>query len=94
MHAAHIKDTSGAPSSDGPGYCASGPTGHLLHKATLSRPGEVSELPNTQKQTYRVGQNEEIEKYVPNKGQEKNTGKELNEYIQIGNLPDNSKKWS
>lgn len=28
-----------------------GPTGHLLHTATPSRPGDVAELPNIQKQT-------------------------------------------
>jgi len=49
VHAVHIKDTSGAPSSGDRGDCASGTTGHLLCKATLSRPGEVSELSNIHK---------------------------------------------
>lgn len=36
-----------------------GPTGHLLHKATLPKLGDVAHLPNTQKQTEGGGQNEE-----------------------------------
>lgn len=36
-----------------------GPKGHLLHKATWPRLGDIAELPNTLKQTQRGSQNEE-----------------------------------
>ena len=43
-----------------------GPTGHLLHKVTLTRLGDTAALTNTQKQTQRGSQNEEINKHVTN----------------------------
>ena len=33
------------------------PTGHLLHKATIPRLGDIAGLPNTQKQTQNGSQN-------------------------------------
>lgn len=39
--------------------------GHILRKATLSRPRDISDLPNKQKPTQRVSKNED-EKLVPN----------------------------
>lgn len=41
------KDTLGAVSSDDEGIVPVGPTGHLLHKAFLSRPRDVADLPTT-----------------------------------------------
>ena len=38
----------------------------LLHRATLSREGEIAVSHNTQKQIQRVKQNEETEKHVAN----------------------------
>ena len=60
-------------------------TAHLLHKATLSRPGDIAYLPNTQKQTQRVRQNEETKEYVPKKELVKTLEKEVNE-TEISNL--------
>lgn len=45
----------------------------------LSRPGEISDLPKTQKQAQKCRQNEETEEYVLNEKQDKITEKELNE---------------
>ena len=62
---------------------------HLLQKASPSRLGEVAVSSNTKKQTQRVKQNEETEKYVPNK-KDKTSGekkKNLNE-TKISNFPD------
>ena len=42
------------------------PTGHLLHKATIPRQGDIADLPNTQKQIQRGSQNEETKKHTPN----------------------------
>lgn len=49
---------------DNPGYVAqvmreTRPLGHLLHKVTLLRPGEVADLPKTQTQTNGVSKNKE-----------------------------------
>lgn len=48
-----------------------GPTGHLLPKATLPRLGDVTALPNMQKQTQRDSQNGENRNVCQMKGQEK-----------------------
>lgn len=39
-------------------------TGHLLHKATIPRLGNIADLPNTQKQTKRSSQNSETKKHL------------------------------
>lgn len=39
---------------------------HFLHKTTLSKWGEIAILPNAQKLTQRVKENEETKEYVPN----------------------------
>ena len=44
-----------------------GPTGYLLHKTTLPRMGDIEDLPNTNKDTWKVSQNEETKKYDLNK---------------------------
>lgn len=41
----------GAADSGDQGDCASGPTEHLLPQTTASRPGDVADIPTTQKQT-------------------------------------------
>lgn len=53
-------------------------TGPLVHKATLSRPGDVVDLPNTWKPAQRIRQSEETKKYVPDKRTRWNPRKELN----------------
>ena len=61
------------------GDCATSPTGHILHKATPSRLGEIADLPDTQKQTQRIRQNEGTDEYVQNeKNLTKTSEKELN----------------
>ena len=48
-----------------------GPTGNLLHKATLSRLGDITNISDKSKQTQRVSQNDEIKEYSPNEKQSK-----------------------
>lgn len=60
---------------------------HLLYKITLSRLGEVTVLPNAQKPTQRVNENEGIEEYVPIlKKQDKTPETDPNE-MEISDLP-------
>ena len=40
-----------------------GPTGHLLHKATPSKLGEVVVSPNIERLTQRVGENVKTEEF-------------------------------
>ena len=42
------------------------PTGHLLHKATIPRQGDIADLPNTQKQIPRGSQTWKIKKHASN----------------------------
>lgn len=58
----------GVPASfDHGGFTLKGTTVLLLQRATpLSKPGDVTDLPNTEKQTNRVTPNEETEEYVLN----------------------------
>ena len=52
---AHPGDNPGAPGSGDRETAPLDPTGHLLHKATPSRPGHVAEIPNTKKQHRETG---------------------------------------
>ena len=52
----HVGGTTLAPVARG--EYATGPTGHLLHKATSPRLGDITKLPNTQKVKQRIRQNE------------------------------------
>ena len=61
-----------------------GPTGHLLHKATLPKLGVIADLPNTQKQTQRGSKNGETDR-PQMKEQENSPKEELNE-MEASNL--------
>ena len=51
------------------------PTAHQQHQAILPNPGDVSALPNTQKQTQGSCQNEETKKHSPSETTEQNSRK-------------------
>lgn len=51
VYTAHTRNTLGAPNCGEQEVCATGPTGHLLHKAIPSRSGDIIDLPNIWKQT-------------------------------------------
>lgn len=68
------------------------PTSYVLYKATLSRLGDVANLPNTGKQKQRGNQSEETKKYFTNKRKkEKKQPQKLNK-IEANNLPDTNPK--
>lgn len=48
------------------GHCLWGTTEFFFIRTLLSRAGDVTDFPNTEKHTRRVRQNEEAEEYVPN----------------------------
>ena len=65
-----------------------GSTGHLLHRATLPRPGDLAVLPSTWKQTQGVSKNEKTKKSMSQrKEQDKIPEKEQNK-METSNLPD------
>ena len=66
-HTQHTQHTPEAPGSGEQGTLHYRTLQKLFFiKPLLSRTGDVSDFPNTQKQTERVRQNEETEEYVPN----------------------------
>ena len=56
-------------------------------KSLLSRIDDIADFLKTKIQTQRGRQNEEIEKFTPNKGQDKATARDLSK-TDISNMPD------
>lgn len=75
---AHTGDTPGRfASGDWHGMALPGPTGHLLHKATLSVP-EMLLICLMHRNKQSLGQNGETKTYVPNEKNKTNSRKRLN----------------
>lgn len=61
--------TGDIPGTSGSGdqkVSAAAPQEYLLHKNFPSKPGDITNIPNTEKQTHRVRQNEKTREYVMN----------------------------
>ena len=67
-----VEGTPGAPHS---GAWGDSLIGHLIHKSTIQRLGDVAALPDTSKQTWGGRQNEETVKHGPNERTEQNSRK-------------------
>ena len=74
------------PSSSYQGDVPLSLTGHLLHKATTPRPGDITDLPNTHKQIQGGSHNGKTKKHVPPKKNRRNSLKKVNE-MEASNLP-------